>query len=806
MCKGSKFESLAKMFKYIWVAICLQTVFAISAEVSICGDVECVVPTRNVEIEGNTIIVTYDFPEVKEVSISTEESNILYHSIPGFGQCNEVGKPLLPMRIDTFRIPYGYDVSISVVTSDCKSLNCSYVGVAEPLTDSSMVSETYSMATSSSGIYPKEVSSILRTYSMRGETLAEVVVSPIQYDYENNLAMINGRVEYKLTFTPKTSIISETYDMNDVDGIVGQNDEYLDEYLSHSLVENANEIGKVEVEGDDTDGCEKVIGYIIVTTDRYLTAVEQFVLWKKILGYTTHVISKSKWTNPEEVLSAVRDCREANNNIQYLIIIGDHTDVPAMRSNRIAEHITDSYFGFPKSGGLIPDIYIGRVPVNNSTEAYNIITKLIRAEMCPTMGDEFYKNSVHCSKFDIGSAGTNIEDRRFVLTSEEIRDYVSTKGIRAHRFYSVDSNANPQFYSNYYSFGQPIPAELQRPSFEWKCSPADIVNKINEGCLYALYRAHGLMSGWYGVGFYSSSLSQLNNYEMYPTVFSITCKTGNFEGNCFAEQLLKIPEAGASAVIASSEVSYSGYNDSLAEGIIDAIWPNPGLLPRFNKSTIGSVTKTPTPTYRLGQILEQGLFRMNEQWGTVSKNTVLYQYEVFHLFGDPSMYFFTENPKSFSNVDIIRDDNGIRVSTHGEIASISFYNRVSDMAYRYETDEVYFPTDDPGNTIVCLTGHNRLTCIDGMFNTESTETEAMPDVMYCMQRGNSTSIVNFVKGDVDSLILSVSDITGRCIYSTPVEKGTNITEVELPISEARGVYVMTLCADGIIVDTKKILK
>ncbi|MDE5652501.1 MAG: T9SS type A sorting domain-containing protein, partial [Muribaculaceae bacterium] len=471
-------------------------------------------------------------------------------------------------------------------------------------------------------------------------------------------------------------------------------------------------------------------------------------------------------------------------------------------------HLADYFFGSLPGVNTMPGIYIGRAPVSSVKETDDVVYKLVRAEMCPTLDENFYKNAAHCAKFETTKPNKIMEERRFVLTSEEIRDYVKTKGISAERFYTADMDATPQFYNNgVYSFGEPLPDDL-RKGFSWICSANDINDKLNEGCLYALYRGHGSPNSWNGVGYYTNSLVGLNNYEAYPLVFSITCKSGMYsEPDCLASQFLKMRETGARAVIAATENSISGPNDSFIEGMFDAIWPDPGIFPRFYDPNIRVPEESHAPIYRLGQIFEQGLQRMSEQYGEYKSITTQYQCEIFHLFGDPSMYFFTENPTCFSNVEINRSENGIWVSTNGELASISFYNPKTESAYKYETDQVFLPTDDAENTIVCLTGHNRQTYLDGIATPSAENAVLMPAIQRCSWSDNSTASVKILPGDASrEITVTISDLTGRYTYSTTVSGAMNVSEIELPACEAKGVYVVSLSADGVILDTKKIIK
>lgn len=796
--------AITKLISMVAIVVSILTTTTTHAEVTIVNGTNCSLPERTITIENNTIVVTYNFSEVLEHTSQTD-TTLIYHTIPGFGQCSEIGKPILPMRIDTFRIPAGFSMAITSTQTNPKVVNCHYIGATTPIADSSNDASTFIETDTFEGTYPSATSAIASTYILRGESIVDIAVCPIQYNYEDKKATISEQITYRLSFTPTNSFSSDSMIVGQGDNINPQSDEYLDQFLANSLITNANEIG--DINQLDSEGFEGTVGYIIVTTNSYLHSIKGFERWKKILGYTTHVISSSDWTDGQEVLSAIRECRAENDNIKYILIVGDLQDVPSIQSNRISQHFTDLPFGTLTDQDILPDIYIGRVPVNNISEATETLNKLIDAEMCPVISDTFYNTAAHCAKFEIVNNKKNKEERRFILTSEEIRDYVCTHGVNAQRFYTARFDANPQFYSDYYSFGQAIPAELQKPFFDWTCSSSQIADKINNGCLYTFYRGHGLTTGWEGVGFYNGNLDLLNNYELYPTIFSITCLTGKFSHDCFAERILKLPDAGASAVIAASEVSYSGYNDSLAEGIIDAIWPNPGLIPRFNRSGIGSTTTLSQPVYRLGQILEQGLFRMKEQWGTISNYTVLYQYEVFHIFGDPSKDFFTANPTSFSNVDITRNENGIFVTTNGELASISFYNEETDESYRYETDNIFFPTTDEAHTIVCLTGHNKLTYLDGISTPTSAESEIQPTIMSYKTTGNSTTNVKVLTGNTTSDVdISVCDIYGRYRHTKSLSCSEFPQSVDLPLTDAKGVYIITLSANGKIIETKKIIQ
>ena len=221
-----------------------------------------------------------------------------------------------------------------------------------------------------------------------------------------------------------------------------------------------------------------------------------------------------------------------------------------------------------------------------------------------------------------------------------------------------------------------------------------------------MHRDHGDAYKWEHPSYLISDINQLNNGDKLPIVFSLNCLTGKFNGRtCFSESFLRRQSGGCVAIYAATEESYSGYNDVMAGGMFDAIWCSPGLritLPKHSNS--GGIT--PTPTYRLGQILDQSFNRMQEVCG--SNSYVTYTKEIFHCFGDPSMMFPTETPIRFSNISCKRESNKITVSSDATDAVISFYDHKTDKVTSYVGQSMVYYTIHPENVSVCISGHNRI--------------------------------------------------------------------------------------------------
>jgi PKD repeat protein len=96
---------------------------------------------------------------------------------------------------------------------------------------------------------------------------------------------------------------------------------------------------------------------------------------------------------------------------------------------------------------------------------------------------------------------------------------------------------------------------------------------------------------------------------------------------------------GAVGVVAASYYSYSGYNDGFSIGMINTIWPSPGLSASFGSGASPNPYGTQVDFVSMGDVVNQGLIRMAATWGNNQ-----YTHELYHWFGDPAMRIWTENP------------------------------------------------------------------------------------------------------------------------------------------------------------------
>ena len=649
-----------------------------TGQMSSSGNTE---PTCIVTQYSDSIVVTYDFSFAKIIEDDLYEGTIWWQ-IDGFSINDISGEAALPVKLDSYEIPVGYTATITVVDSSYVDYGYELTPARQPLVDSGnefYTKDNVIAISAYSGFAPNSVIDASETQIYRKTHIQKIRVFPIQYDSSNKKVRAYTRIKYKITYTPEPSINVASEDA-----------------LGNSI----------STLSDTSDSNRQ--DYLIITTNKYLDAASRFAEWKKLLGFNVHLAVNDSWTS-SSIKTAVANTYQSYPNLYYLLIIGDHEDVPGENSITKYPCVTDLYYGcLDGNNDYTPDIYRGRISVSTLEEANVVIDKIINYEKTPPINSSFYNTGVNCSYFQ----DTNCDgyaDRRFAQTSEDIRDYLISQGKTIERIYCTGGNVTPLYWNN----GENVPTELLKPTFAWDGNYTDIINAINSGRFYVFHRDHGGEIAWGDPYFTTNHINQLSNGHLLPIVFSINCLTGkfNYNGTCFAESFLRKQDGGCVAIYAATEKSLTGYNNALAIGMFDAIWNNPGLKVSVSSGyPLGE--ETPAPTYRLGQILDQGLNRMQEIF-TANLTYNKYQREIYHCFGDPSMRIYTSQPTEFSNVTVNRVIGNVTVNLSGVTADITFYDhRTGEVLCHRGASSASYSTRLPQFVSVCVSDHNKIPYID----------------------------------------------------------------------------------------------
>ncbi|QZT38100.1 T9SS type A sorting domain-containing protein [Halosquirtibacter xylanolyticus] len=608
---------------------------------------QSIIPVRNV-INGNngSLEVSYMFPGANAVDKEVSKIAYSFLHVDGFGQTGQVGAPSLPMRNDMYVFTKDENPVIQVVDSEYievegftmhPTLDFALDTEGAPEPEFKKDDEVYGK----NSFYPGFQAKLVQNQIMRDTRIVKVQVCPVQYNPVTKKLRLYSKIVYRINGGN-----GKVYtDMNPTAVSVLKN-----VALNGDNIEETSMLARESADMNAKD-------YLILTHKMFEGPAKRLANWKASLGYKVELISKEKWTTAMVRSEISHRYHNMTPKPKYFVLVGDNEQIPAMefKSYKDDPFFSDlPYACMDGKDDFTPDMAKGRISVRTLDQANVVINKIINYEKDPVADASFYEKGLNCAQFQ-DDEKDGFATRRFCHTSEDIRKYVVGQGYQVERIYYADKSVNPTNFNNgSFSQGEPIAPELlKKNGFNWNGGKTEIVNSINDGRFYVFHRDHGYSGGigWAHPKFVTSQISELHNGNKLPVVFSINCHTGEFSyPECFAEGFLRKKNGGAVAVFGASLYSLSGPNDGLSLGMIESIWPEPGILPSFGS---GSGAKNPRakgfdqPTTRLGDVLNLGLLRMNETWAP-NQETLIYTYRLFHLFGDPAMRMWTMAPQEIT--------------------------------------------------------------------------------------------------------------------------------------------------------------
>lgn len=583
--------------------------------------------------------VEWHFAGITSSTVKVEDQAYQFVRMKDFTHTKEVGKPALPCINELIAIPQFADVQITVLHSvyEDYTVEVPVHPALQPATDTYGAGEPQfeidEQFYATDQFYPQNIIQLEGTHYLRELSFGVFNLQPVQYNPVQGILRVYSELVYEVKFSGGLQFLD-----------VAQHSGHFLEMVPGLFLNGASLQQEIDAKGPVSLSVPANPNYIIITHTNYLAAAQQLAAWKQQLGYTVEIVSGTTWTEAS-VQSAITSRYNAwTPKPDYVLIIGDFPDVPGrVIAGSYGTYSTDLYFVcMGGSNDFVADMARGRISVTTATEANNVVNKIIQYEKNPPEDSAFYSNAVHAAYFQ--HQGNGFAERRFAQTAEEILQYqVNTQGYNVQRIYFTESTVTPtNWNNNLYSAGEPIPSYLLKPGFPWTGNATQINTALNNGAFYIMHRDHGYEEGWGDPAYSNTNVSALNNGNKTPIVFTINCLTGKYYyGECFSERFLRKYPGGAVGVFGHAEVSLSGYNDALAFGLFDAIWATPGCIPNFTGSGGINLTNpgSHAKIFTMGDVLNHGLVRMTQTWGTHQ-----YTNELLHYFGDPAMRMLTRRP------------------------------------------------------------------------------------------------------------------------------------------------------------------
>ena len=342
----------------------------------------------------------------------------------------------------------------------------------------------------------------------------------------------------------------------------------------------------------DTELNEK---YIIVTPEKFVDSLSEFIDYKESLGFEIIVYKLEEiGESYEEIKTFIHNEYELmNDKFTYALLVGHEHNFPTEYVPTSSSYRTPSDLGYFTYGGeddFIPDVFYGRLIVDSEEDVKNQVSKIIAYET--NMIDNQTGWSRHVGM--ASSEGYNPSDEQYLeqMTSPFIEGY----GIESSIFLQKNSNSTPEN-----------------------------VNKVlSSGAAWLNYIGHGSGSSWASMSrtYRSSHIKELSSEAVKPVIIDVACQNGSllYGRGKLGERFMNATTPDGKPIGA---VAYYG-------GSVNISWHPPAIMAvGINK------LKQENEIFALGKSLLAGQLYLLQNYSSLS--SVKDNFRWYHLFGDPSL-------------------------------------------------------------------------------------------------------------------------------------------------------------------------
>jgi len=519
-------------------------------------------------INGQKTEIIFEAPEIKIEK--DEEGFSKFITDDMIGTTMEDNFPELPIHSSMFQMTPGmeYDIEYEVLSSyliediNFKSLN-----------------------NNQNSIYPNDNISLSEPLIMRGLVLGQISFIPYKYSFENKTLEVYEAVHIT---------ISESHN-SEFDYFVPEKRSYIFEELYENFVINYTRSDRSE------DYQIPSILYICGGNSINNAYFQDLINWRHKQGYIVTAVSTSEtgssenninnyianayttWENPPEIVGLVGDVGGSYN-----------IDCDSYQWSGYSG-ASDVIYTYIEGNDLLPEVVIGRISANGTSELYNIINKTIKYEKAQEQTDLGWFDRAGLVG-DPTSSGWSC-----AITNQYIDQLMSTYG-----FSDIDLDIDG--------------GGSQLDEF--------LIDQFNRGIMYYNYRGY-----YYGAGSYPPSNNQLSNGYYTPFVSTITCGTGDFSSTSSSEGFVRLgsvndPKGAVAAVGTSTTGTHTAYNNIVDMGLYAGLFSN-------------SITHA-------GSAVTSGRLALFETYPSNPGDCVGAFSAWNNLIGDPALHLWTDEPKDFN--------------------------------------------------------------------------------------------------------------------------------------------------------------
>lgn len=541
-------------------------------------------------------------------SLSKKNQEFTTISIPGTYTTGQVGGPELPVVNRLIEIPVGAKVEASVtglksfeVSLKEMSLS-SYLAPLQPSASKGEGAIEWAFKPELYKEFDAKRNSIKANVTilgqMRGKQLALVSFCPVNYNAKAGTLQQITAADITISFEG---------------GDYSTNPALYSPYFEnvYSQVINHRNV-------DPQSFWHVPVRYLIVTAQKYQSALAPFIEWKTQKGFQVECVNKEDiGATPEEIAAWVKarydEATAENPAPTFLLLAGDVEDVPAF-DGKYTYRKTDLYYA-SIDGDDYPEMFYGRFSASTEEEMENIVAKTIKYEQYDYTSGDFSKRAEFIAGVDEGNQWN-------VKVGEPTLHYAIDNYFNsANGFNDVEAYMGP--YTGY-------------------------DNRLNEGNAVVYYTGHGMETEWVDPKVTVDDVVALTNANMPSLVIANCCLSGDFGSpKSLSEAFLRNPNGGAIGYIGSSPTSYWLEDFYWGVGVFALNGNNDGYVPTVEESTTGVFDAMFKKDNMVGDaVVFYGNLAVTEAHtqGVPTHKSSAYYWEAYSYMGDPSVGIYLGEP------------------------------------------------------------------------------------------------------------------------------------------------------------------
>jgi len=724
---------------------------------------------------SNSLIINYSISEFSIDNIVNDHGSFYRISIPGHTPTSIAGKPELPVYSRLITIPFGAECKIKVSEVTSTRINPSkekITGVLFPRQESETKTVQQNKPAflkdkviySTRGIINSDTVTIESIGTVRNKRLASVHIYPIRYNPKSNVLEVITSMKIEITFAysdkiSSKSLLPETRLFNESPGKSVLN------YNSSDLIPGYT---------------EQPVQMVIITDTAFKKQLEPFIRWKTQKGYKLRVLYKATglagntYIQLKDTLTKIYNAATLTDPApEYLLIIGDTKRIPYYGTG----NITDMYYGeFTGNGDYIPEMFIGRLPVADTSELKTVVSKIIQYEKFQFADtNKFYKAASVVAGYDGGYASYMNGQVKYAVSN-----YLNTTN---------KITGNPFYYFSNLSASGALSARND-----------SIIKMINKGVSFINYTGHGDAYSWLNLDF-TMDTAKIKNINMYPLVISNACQTAKFSApTSLGNRMVLTADKGAIGFIGCSNDSYWDEDFYWSVGACTPsanptyLTTGPGAFDRLFHTHNESASNW---YFTMGQINYAGNLAVSESTTSWKK----YYWETYNVIGDPSVIPILGTPDHF-NVSLPDTlPNGIKTLSLNvdpfAYVGVSHFDKLWDASYSSPSGSVMLnmPGTSNDSCLVVITGQNKVPVIKTIRITNFTkEYINLTSTSINDSQGNGNGLADFGEKFYLKLKINNLGLTGSTGLYARISSTSNLATVTRD-----SIYIGTLAAQSEII-------